>query len=219
MQQLRHPAPVCRTSGHETGGGVAVRGAGVEPAGRRTSQSNAFIWTFPGTALDVSLSRRWLAAVAVALWGPGDDADRLVLAYSEVATNAVVHGRGPVTVTARIRPSAATCEVADCSPRIPEPRLAAPEDVSGRGLGLVAQTVDRLRVTVEEVGKTVAFEIGRRTAESGGSPVRESGESPVAGTVAGAVAVAAAHMGTARRVRGHSSPAGASVFALGEIIG
>lgn len=211
MQQLRHPAPACRTSGHDTGGGVALRGAGGEPAGPRTSQSTALSWTFPGTALDVTLSRRWLAAAAQALWGPGDDADRLVLAYSEVATNAVVHGRGPVTVTARIRPAAAVCEVADCSPRIPEPRPAAPEDVSGRGLGLVAQTVDRLRVTVEEVGKTVAFEIGRRTAESGGSPVRESGESPVAGT--------AAHTGAARRARGHSNPAGASVFALGEIVG
>ncbi|NUP48150.1 MAG: ATP-binding protein [Catenulispora sp.] len=181
MQQLRHPAPVCRASGHETGGGVAVRGAGAEPAGTRDSQSTALYWSFPGTALDVSLSRRWLAAAAQALWGAGDDADRLVLAYSEVATNAAVHGLGPVTVCARIHPGGATCEVADRSARPPQPRHAAPDDDSGRGLDLVAHTVDRLRVTTDEDGKTVRFEIGRTDAGSGRSPVPESADSPLPG--------------------------------------
>ncbi|GAA1998675.1 ATP-binding protein [Catenulispora subtropica] len=182
MQQLRHPAPACRASGREAGGGVAVRGTG-EPAGSRTPQSSALSWSFPGSALDVSLSRRWLAAAVEALWGAGEDADRLVLAYSEVATNAVVHGRGPVTVSVRIRPGAAVCEVGDCSTCTPEPRHASPEDVSGRGLDLVAQTVDRLRVTAGEGGKKIVFEVGRRpgaAAGSGGSPVPESAEGPVA---------------------------------------
>ncbi|MFD0630456.1 ATP-binding protein [Catenulispora yoronensis] len=151
---------------------MAVHGTAGDPAGSRTSQSTALYWSFPGTALDVSLSRRWLAAAAEALWGAGEDTDRLVLAYSEVVTNAVVHGRGPVTVSARLRADGAVCEVADCSAHPPRSRRADPEDVSGRGLDLLRQSVDRLRVIAEEIGKTVRFEVARGSAGSGGSPPR-----------------------------------------------
>ena len=188
MQQLRHPAPACRASGREAGGGVAAREAGAEPAGSRdpqSTESTALSWSFPGTALDVSLSRRWLAAAAQQLWGAGDDTDRLVLAYSEVATNAVVHGTGPVTVRAHIHPGGATCEVADCSARFPQARPAAPDDDSGRGLALLAQTVDRLGVTADETGKTVRFEVGRTARASGRSPVAESGAGPPGGAEGG----------------------------------
>ncbi|WP_344671749.1 ATP-binding protein [Catenulispora yoronensis] len=158
---------------------MAVHGTAGDPAGSRTSQSTALYWSFPGTALDVSLSRRWLAAAAEALWGAGEDTDRLVLAYSEVVTNAVVHGRGPVTVSARLRADGAVCEVADCSAHPPRSRRADPEDVSGRGLDLLRQSVDRLRVIAEEIGKTVRFEVARGSAGSGGSPPPESAEGPV----------------------------------------
>ena len=190
MQQLRHPAPAaCRVAGPGAGGGVAVRGAaaGSEPAPESpespASQNTALYWTFPGSALDVSLSRRWLAAAVEQAWGAGDDADRVVLAYSEVATNAVVHGTGPVTVSARIRAGAVTCEVADCSARTPQHRHATGEDVRGRGLDLIEWIVDRFGVAVGEVGKTVSFEVGRHTgadAGSGRSPLPRSGPGPVA---------------------------------------
>ena len=186
MQHLRHPAPaVCRTGGPGAGGGVALRGpvAGPEPAAEPpTPQDTALYWSFPGSALDVSLSRRWLAAAVEQAWGAGEDTDRVVLAYSEVATNAVVHGQGPVTVCARILAGAVTCEVADCSARAPQPRHAACDDVCGRGLDLVEMTVDTFRVDVGEAGKTVSFEVGRQNPESPGSgrsPVSRSGPGPV----------------------------------------
>jgi anti-sigma regulatory factor (Ser/Thr protein kinase) len=194
MQHLRHPAPAaCRVSARDAGGGVAVRGqgAGRQPAPPPTHQSTALYWSFPGSALDVSLSRRWLAAAVEQAWGAGDDADRVVLAYSEVATNAVVHGRGPVTVSARIRAGRVTCQVADCSTGLPQPRHAAPDDVRGRGLDLVQMSVDRFRVDLDEVGKTVSFEVGRHAvvsaavtagaAESPRSPLRPSAPGPVGG--------------------------------------
>ncbi|MBW8804613.1 MAG: hypothetical protein AUG49_05980 [Catenulispora sp. 13_1_20CM_3_70_7] len=197
MQHLRHPASACRASEADAGGGVAARGADKETAtgigssaGPPTPESTALYWSFPGTALDVSLSRRWLAAAVEALWGAGDDVDRVVLAYSEIATNAVVHGRGPVTVSARIRAGRATCEVADCSARTPQLHHAELEDVGGRGLELVVRSVDRLRVIADEAGKTVSFEVGRHQEaeeESGGSPVRESGPGPVGEAPAGSV--------------------------------
>ncbi|MEY9933707.1 anti-sigma regulatory factor (Ser/Thr protein kinase) [Catenulispora sp. GP43] len=186
MQQLRHPAPAaCRTGQQGAGGGVAVRdcASGSEPAPQpAVPQNTALYWSFPGSALDVSLSRRWLAAAVEQAWGAGEDADRVVLAYSEVATNAVVHGAGPVTVSARIRAGTVTCEVADCSVHPPRPRHAGGEDVCGRGLDLVELTVDRFGVDIGEAGKTVSFEVGRQdtdTSRSGRSPVPWSGPGPV----------------------------------------
>ena len=123
---------------------------------------SSLTWSFPGTPADVSCSRRWLAVAATEVWGESEDTDRLVLAYSEIATNAVVHSTGPVSVTARISPSSARCEVADRSPRLPRARRADSTDTGGRGLEMVQLTVDRLRVTADDVGKTVSFEVGRR---------------------------------------------------------
>ena len=185
MQHSRHPAPAaCRAAVSAAGGGVAVRAPapGPEPAPvPEAPQNTALSWSFPGSALDVSLSRRWLAAAVERAWGTGDDADRVVLAYSEVATNAVVHGTGPVTVRTSIQDASVTCEVADCSARAPRPRHAGAEDVCGRGLDLVEMTVDWFRVDLGEAGKTVSFEVGRRRgarAESGRSPLSRSGPGP-----------------------------------------
>lgn len=125
------------------------------------SDVSSLSWSFPGTPADVSCSRRWLAVAVTELWGEGEDTDRLVLAYSEIATNAVLHGAGPVSVAATISPGGARCEVADHSTRLPKARDAGPDDTGGRGLEMVESTVDRLRVAAEEDGKTVSFVVGR----------------------------------------------------------
>ena len=135
---------------------------GVGPASPPREQPvNSLSWSFPGTPADVSCSRRWLAVAVTELWGEGEDTDRLVLAYSEIATNAVVHGAGPVTVAARIGPTGAHCEIADHSTRLPRPRRAASGDVGGRGLEMVQHTVDQLQVAADGAGKTVSFDVGR----------------------------------------------------------
>ncbi|MEY9935482.1 anti-sigma regulatory factor (Ser/Thr protein kinase) [Catenulispora sp. GP43] len=122
---------------------------------------NSLSWSFPGTPADVSCSRQWLAVAATEVWGDCEDTDRLVLAYSEIATNAVVHGAGPVTVAAQICPTSARCEIADRSARMPSIRHASAADIGGRGLEMVQLTVDRLQVAADEAGKTVSFEVGR----------------------------------------------------------
>jgi len=152
MQQSRSTGP-CDTD-------TAVR--------RKPSRVNALSWSFPGTPADVSCSRHWLAVAATEVWGECEDTDRLVLAYSEIATNAVVHGSGPVTVAAQIYPTGAHCEIADHSPRLPQARHATAGDLGGRGLEMVELTVDRLRVAADEAGKTVSFEVGRHDQEHGG---------------------------------------------------
>lgn len=133
-----------------------------EPRNACEPRARSLAWSFPGTPADVSCSRHWLAIAATEVWGECDDTDRLVLAYSEIATNAVVHGAGPVTVAAQICPTGARCEIADQSSRLPTARHAAPADLGGRGLEMVELTVDRLRVAADRAGKTVSFEVGRQ---------------------------------------------------------
>jgi anti-sigma regulatory factor (Ser/Thr protein kinase) len=130
-------------------------------------------WSFPGTPADVSCSRRWLAVAVTELWGEGEDTDRLVLAYSEIATNAVVHGTGPVSVAAHIYPTGARCEIADRSSRLPKARHASSVETGGRGLEMVQLTVDRLRVAADEAGKTVSFVVGRHDREPEGGKISD----------------------------------------------
>jgi anti-sigma regulatory factor (Ser/Thr protein kinase) len=156
-----------RRPGHGSVDPPAEPAAATQSAPRSDSQSDqpgvsSLSWSFPGTPADVACSRRWLEAAAIEAWGEGEDTDRLVLAYSEVATNAVVHGTGPVSVAARICPTGARCEIADRSPRFPKPRRAGSDDVGGRGLEMVRRTVDRLRVAADGIGKTVSFVVGHR---------------------------------------------------------
>lgn len=132
---------------------------------RNDRHVSSLAWSFPGTPADVSCSRHWLAVAATEAWGEGEDTDRLILAYSEIATNAVLHGTGPVTVAAQIDTTGARCEIADRSTHLPRTRHAAPGDVGGRGLEMVRNTVDRLRVATDDAGKTVLFEVGRRDEE------------------------------------------------------
>lgn len=136
-----------------------------EPGETGEPDVSSLSWSFPGSPADVSCSRHWLAVAATEAWGDCDDTDRLVLAYSEIATNAVVHGSGPVTVAAQIDPTSARCEIADQSAHLPRPRHATPADVGGRGLEMVQHTVDRLHVATGQAGKTVSFEVGRHEGQ------------------------------------------------------
>ncbi|WP_254878493.1 ATP-binding protein [Streptomyces sp. NA04227] len=75
-------------------------------------------------------------------WGYGQcDTDRIVLAVSELATNAVRHGRVrdrlfEVRLTEEL--DGLLLEVSDASERVPRPVCAGEDDESGRGLALVA---------------------------------------------------------------------------------
>jgi anti-sigma regulatory factor (Ser/Thr protein kinase) len=84
-----------------------------------------------------------------------------VLLTSELVTNAVLHAAdGTINVDVDLDLTAVRVEVADASEERPAPRVAAPDDTSGRGLHLVeamarAWGVERPR----EDGKVVWFEL------------------------------------------------------------
>jgi anti-sigma regulatory factor (Ser/Thr protein kinase) len=84
-----------------------------------------------------SLARSFARGVVVA-WGLADRSDDVALCVSELVTNAVVHGAGPVTVRLSRRPAVLMCEVSDEGPWSPRSYEPGPDAERGRGLALVA---------------------------------------------------------------------------------
>ncbi|MDX2967172.1 ATP-binding protein [Streptomyces acidiscabies] len=73
-------------------------------------------------------------------WGLSTDddaADTVRLIASELVTNAVVHGKGPVTVTLFHRPGRLVIDVFDTNPAAPQMSWAQDDDENGRGLAMV----------------------------------------------------------------------------------
>lgn len=68
---------------------------------------------------------------------PADKAGDIVLAASELVTNAFEHGRGGITVRLRFAGGCLLLEVRDSSPAAPMLDRAAPHSSRGRGLALV----------------------------------------------------------------------------------
>ncbi len=88
-------------------------------------------------ALSVGQARRFLLAKLPAVWG--DDADRLVLMVSELATNAVQHAATEFEVAVRVSPDRerVRVEVSDVAAGYPTPLEPALDALHGRGLHIV----------------------------------------------------------------------------------
>ncbi|MEU6851825.1 ATP-binding protein [Actinacidiphila alni] len=115
---------------------------------------------------EVSLARRKVVD-SVRAWGvPLDDetADTVRLVASELITNAVVHGEGPVTVELHHRPGRLVIDVLDDNPTAPSPSWARDDDENGRGLALVECLASRCAWEPAGRGKRVRAEIALPTA-------------------------------------------------------
>ena len=102
---------------------------------------------------------RRFAAEAARTTAPDVDADTVALLVSEVATNALVHGRGRVRV--RVHPTARglRVEVHDGNPVLPARRQATPMDEGGRGIALVEALSSGWGAESTTDGKSVWFEV------------------------------------------------------------
>jgi anti-sigma regulatory factor (Ser/Thr protein kinase) len=118
-------------------------------------------WTFPAHPGAVRTARRAVREQLRA-WGLDGFADVAALLVSELVTNALRHATGPIGVRL-VRPvdlgAALRVEVSDPLPDPPRERVARPDDESGRGLQLVANSSDRWGTRRADNGKTVWFEL------------------------------------------------------------
>ncbi|MDQ1036374.1 anti-sigma regulatory factor (Ser/Thr protein kinase) [Streptomyces sp. V3I8] len=119
-------------------------------------------WTFPADPGAVRTARTVVRGQLCA-WGLDALTDVTALLVSELVTNALRHATGPIGVRL-VRPSGPAgtllVEVSDPLPDLPRERAARPDDETGRGLRLVADSSYRWGTRPgREKGKTVWFEL------------------------------------------------------------
>ncbi|MBK3641536.1 PAS domain S-box protein [Streptomyces sp. MBT33] len=94
---------------------------------------------------------------ALTSWNCTPSALDALLLLSETLTNAVQHAEGPIGLHLHRTATDLTVEVSDRSPHLPQPRLAAEDEESGRGLLLVRALADTWGVRPTDGGKTTWF--------------------------------------------------------------
>ena len=110
----------------------------------------------PATAPTVAEGRSFVVKTLTA-WDCARQADDARLLVSEVLTNAVQHAEGPLVLHLRRTATELAVEISDLSPHLPQPRLAAEDEESGRGLILVDTLADNWGVRPTDQGKTTWF--------------------------------------------------------------
>ncbi|MFE9686331.1 ATP-binding protein [Streptomyces sp. NPDC006285] len=118
-------------------------------------------WTFPADPGAVRTARTVVRG-QLRSWGLDPLVDVAALLVSELVTNALRHATGPIGVRL-VRPSgpldALLVEVSDPLPDPPRERAARPDEETGRGIQLVANSSRRWGTRPGEKGKTVWFEL------------------------------------------------------------
>jgi PAS domain S-box-containing protein len=114
-------------------------------------------WTLPSVPRSAGDARR-LVRGQLAEWGLQRITDNVELLTSELVTNAVRYGGGPVRLRV-VRDENLLCEVSDSAEPPPRLHVAGPDDVDGRGLLLVNQIANRWGTRRLPTGKTVWFEL------------------------------------------------------------
>ncbi|PNG95324.1 SpoIIE family protein phosphatase [Streptomyces malaysiensis] len=110
-------------------------------------------WDLPSDPAVVA-SARSLVIRQLAEWGLDELMTTTELIASELVTNAIRHGTGPIRLRL-IRHDVLICEVADTSNTSPRLRHARTTDEGGRGLFLVAQLTRRWGTRYTEGGKLI----------------------------------------------------------------
>lgn len=113
-------------------------------------------------AADLDGLRRHVAGFASTAGLVGDRVERLVVALSEVATNALVHGGGVATVTVARQGRQLVVTVSDSGARSGEgafpPAVATrpdPTQIGGRGLWITRQLCDEVTIDSAAAGTRV----------------------------------------------------------------
>lgn len=120
---------------------------------RAFSSGHVAAWELPVDPAIVAEARERVAR-QLAIWGLEDMAFTTEVIVSELVTNAIRHGSGPIRLRL-IWEDALICEVSDSSDTFPRPRRAHAFDEDGRGLMLVAQLSRRWGTRPGDTGKVI----------------------------------------------------------------
>ncbi len=104
---------------------------------------------------EVHTARTFIRRIARPWRLPAELTDDIVLAASELVTNAVVHAASEVRVVVHRLPDGVRLEVEDDGEGTPTPRVADHEQCTGRGISLVAALARAWGVRGERDGKQV----------------------------------------------------------------
>ncbi len=110
-------------------------------------------WSLPAEPAVVADARKQ-ASHQLTIWGLDDAAYITELVVSELVTNAIRYGGGPIQLRL-IQDNTLICEVSDASNAAPHLRRARVFDEGGRGLLLVAQLTQRWGTRQTATGKTI----------------------------------------------------------------
>ena len=111
--------------------------------------------------LDAPRAARLFVVGTLARWGEHELADDAAIIVTELATNALVHGRSAFTVSVSSRRDALRVGVRDTSTVAPARREAQPLATSGRGLEMVTTLASRWGAEVMPDGKLVWADLRR----------------------------------------------------------
>jgi anti-sigma regulatory factor (Ser/Thr protein kinase) len=142
----------------------------------------AAIASFPPHPQNVRHARR-MTRTALAAWGAHDLIDSAEMLVSELVTNALLYGRGPVDLTLALTGRNLRIAVTDEGTSLPTPREADDDAQSGRGLAIVEMLADSWEVVVRLTGKTVTCVLVLQPTASGAP---EFGVAEPVGTAVGA---------------------------------
>lgn len=127
------------------------------PGPRATLEVGAYATAVPNT--------RHFVEACLAGWGVDPDLVEVArLVASELVTNGLTHGSGPLVIRLRLGPQHLCLEVDDEGPSFPEPRTAEDDDEGGRGLLLVEALTDSWGTRPLDHGKSVWCMIGLTSA-------------------------------------------------------
>ena|SRR5690349_10150664 len=119
--------------------------------------------SLPADPISVRRARHFVADAATRAGLERETIDLASVAASELVTNAVVHGKGPISVRTVLDPTALRVEVQDTASELPHRATADDGRVRGRGLAIVDAFAQQWGCTVVRgaSGKSVWFTIRR----------------------------------------------------------
>ena len=132
----------------------------VTPAGEVSTADHEFSTALPSTDAAPAMARHRVAAACLG-W-PQVTVDVALILTSELVTNAVRHGGGPIRLDMELTEGVLHVEVYDGSPAVPRRTPASrPDGESGHGLVIVAELASDwgARTRTDSPGKVVWFDL------------------------------------------------------------